>query len=281
MKAFAETMKAELEERFPENRFEIVEVTKSNDRHLTGIAVRDDSRIGAAFYLNDAYDAYKNGGSFQYLVDELEEAIRNVVIPTVDVDLSWEAVKDRLMPKVLGAERNRDYLKTVVTYNLFNGLVIVPEIIIGDNMRLVVTKVMAEANGYDEYEVIKQSMANPCIEPIMTDLTDAVIGIGENLLERDHVNYGLYAITTYGKANGAGALFCDGVMARIEEVFGSEYFIIPSSVHEFLVIPDQGSLDAADLADMVRFVNAEVVDEDEILCDGVFKWHNGQILRVA
>ena len=52
---------------------------------------------------------------------------------------------------------------------------------------------------------------------------------------------------------------------RIGEIVGGDYYILPSSVHELLIIPNRGNFKANELADMVQSVNNQMVSKDEQL----------------
>lgn len=51
---------------------------------------------------------------------------------------------------------------------------------------------------------------------------------------------------------------------------GSDVFILPSSIHETLLIPANADMDTEYLRDMVRTVNRTKVAPDEILSDNVY-----------
>ena len=69
---------------------------------------------------------------------------------------------------------------------------------------------------------------------------------------------------------GAAALFYNGIMDLIAEMTGGSYFILPSSVNELILLPDDGSADPESLAALVRDVNRCVVRPDEWLSDNVY-----------
>ena len=52
----------------------------------------------------------------------------------------------------------------------------------------------------------------------------------------------------------------DGVLKKVGELLGADYYVLPSSIHEVLVLPDNGEMDVKELESMVRDVNAAEVD---------------------
>ncbi len=69
---------------------------------------------------------------------------------------------------------------------------------------------------------------------------------------------------------GAAALFYDGLMEFIAGMIGGSYYVLPSSVNELILLPDDGETDPECLAALVRDVNRTVVRPDEWLSDNVY-----------
>ena len=76
-------------------------------------------------------------------------------------------------------------------------------------------------------------------------------------------------LTTRGAVNGAGVLFCDSVLRKIWQKIG-DFYILPSSVHEVIVVPVSGGIDRVELTEMVRTINATEVAPEDRLSDQVY-----------
>ena len=59
-------------------------------------------------------------------------------------------------------------------------------------------------------------------------------------------------------------------MDKIAEQVGSSYYILPSSIHETLVVPFSDGMNVEDLKNMVHEVNSTQLSADEILSDSVY-----------
>ena len=57
---------------------------------------------------------------------------------------------------------------------------------------------------------------------------------------------------------------------ELADKFDSDIYILPSSIHETLLIPADGEKDAEELKDMVRTINATEVSPEEVLSDNVY-----------
>ena len=76
-------------------------------------------------------------------------------------------------------------------------------------------------------------------------------------------------LTCEGNQNGAGILFCHEYLKAIREKIG-DFYILPSSIHEVLIIPNDGTTDINDLNSIVQDVNANEVSENDYLADRAF-----------
>ena len=80
----------------------------------------------------------------------------------------------------------------------------------------------------------------------------------------------LYVLTNSDRMNGAVYMAVPGVMNRIAKELDADFYILPSSIHECLILPDTGLQDDDWLNHLVSFVNRECVPEEEILTDHVY-----------
>ena len=82
----------------------------------------------------------------------------------------------------------------------------------------------------------------------------------------------LYPLSMDSDTHGASVILQPEALIAIEEIFGGDYFILPSSIHEVIVVPDLGIDDQEhDLNEMVRKVNHMVVDPEDRLSDRVIR----------
>ena len=75
----------------------------------------------------------------------------------------------------------------------------------------------------------------------------------------------MFIVTNSQTVDGAGVIFYPEVMDQIGEGFQGDFFILPSSTHETLVIPDNGAFDYRVLEDMVQTINENEVAPEERL----------------
>ena len=76
-------------------------------------------------------------------------------------------------------------------------------------------------------------------------------------------------LTNGDKMNGAGLILQGDLMQQIEEIVGGDFYILPSSCHEVLVIPEAMGMDVKELSAMVQQVNETEVSTEDRLSDHV------------
>lgn len=288
IRTFTERVKAEMTERL--NGFEVSEqtVVKLNDNKLLGlVARRKGENAGATVYMNEAYDHYCNGGSIDEIVDELVSVIQNAelyrpVITDRCFDLDFESIKDNLTVRLVDTELNREYLKEHPYREIGAGLAIVIDVNMSDDYSFVINNGLAE--NYDIDLLFNTALANMETKhpAILQSMESALFGGGGNALEDDKHIEGMYTLMLEGMTNfGASVLAYKGVAERILKLFGSSFFILPSSLHEIILIADDGNFDADNLKNMVTQANKTVVDPADVLSDSVFYYGSEGLSRVA
>ena len=82
----------------------------------------------------------------------------------------------------------------------------------------------------------------------------------------------LYLLTNQMGYNGAAAILYEGVLKNFAEEVGKDLILLPSSIHEVLLLPDNGDSDYEGLSALVREVNKAQVRREEWLSDHVYRY---------
>ena len=90
------------------------------------------------------------------------------------------------------------------------------------------------------------------------------------ILQIDEEPAGLLVLTSAIGIFGAAATFYPHVLREAAMRVGKSFFILPSSVHEVLLLPDHGEHDARELHEMVAAINRSEVAEQDVLTDSVY-----------
>ena len=82
----------------------------------------------------------------------------------------------------------------------------------------------------------------------------------------------LLCVTNESGINGAVCIVTPKMQQKLAETVGGDYYVLPSSVHEILVLPKAGEINCAELQAMVQRINQETVSEDERLSDHIYEY---------
>lgn len=88
----------------------------------------------------------------------------------------------------------------------------------------------------------------------------------------------MYVLTNEKQNFGAGAILYPGMKQKIEETMG-EFIILPSSIHELILIPE--SMNKPELKEIIYEVNRTVVNDSEILSDRPYRLIEDMVLEEA
>ncbi len=81
----------------------------------------------------------------------------------------------------------------------------------------------------------------------------------------------LYILTNRDKLLGAVYMVLPDILKMTADRLQSDLYVIPSSVHECLILPDDGSYRTEELNRMVRDINRSLLREDEVLSEHVYR----------
>lgn len=105
-------------------------------------------------------------------------------------------------------------------------------------------------------------------DPLVIKPLNEMLGI-------DGDNY-LYVLTTASGINGSLAWFYPNTQEKLKEMGLTDFYVLPSSIHELLIFPDTGiPEESEELLKIVHEVNETEVDEKDILGYSILHYHNG------
>lgn len=275
----------------------VEEMRKLNENYL-GIAIlKEDQVIAPTFNLNQLYEMYQSDP--QISMESIMRNITGVVLDTPEqFDLKsiteYENAKEKLFIRVSSAEKNGEMLQNV-PHQIREDLVITYHLAISmDEVgrgSTTITNDMLKRYGISEEQLHADAMeSSPKIMPLHVDAMKNVIkqiigGDNKPLIQdkgfkamEEVISEGLkegepmFVITNQQTMDGASAIFYPEVMKQLGECFQGDFFILPSSIHETIVLPDKGDFDYLSLKSIVQEINNNQVLEEEQLTNDVYHY---------
>ena len=245
-----------------------------------------DSKMSMAFRLKEIFTDFENGVDMDRSVNRICNTIKeNIsVIEKNEAGVKafitdYDQVKDytylRLVPgdsPVLKDAPHRmvEDMALVVSVHLVdfsdaNGKSVV-----------VVTKPLMEMYGVDESQLFADAEKNSINkEPVVfTPLGDMIRNLIENeeIPSPEEVGLVTYIATNKTGFHGASVVAYPEFCKEAAETMGGAFFLLPSSVHEFILIKDDGRQKAKDLNKMIRNVNETVLEPRDFLSNQCYHY---------
>lgn len=301
-----EELKSYLDEENKNCAVNVRRVLKNNGIELDALTIVSvNCRTSPTVYLNKYYDDYLEGRTLESIAEEIYELIsQNAGKISIDVNefSDFSKMKKTIAYKVINADKNKKLLRRVPHVKRMD-LAIVFYCIIKCNSNENATTLI-----YNQHldlwkvgveEVYQEAMKNtPRLLPYeiksMGDIIkemieetgsddevceDGVYG-GEEIevltdrlmeeLEADEDIPKMYVLTNKYRLNGAASMFYKGVLKQFADEHEADLIILPSSIHEVILIPMEPDMKPEDFRYMIREVNKEEVDPSEILSNHAY-----------
>ncbi len=292
-KEFYEYVKDNVKEYLPESykdaEITLQEVEKNNGLKLTGITIPNgDQRIVPRVYLDSVYLEYVIGkdvdscvGDVVDMYIEAQDKAEFIKMGVPDI-FDYEKMKEKLQVRICDKEWNTDRLadKVVTEHGDFAAYYAVNLEENGEEISSIpVTVSLMNEWGVSVEQIQADAMMadrNRGVQLVdMTQIIESMIfgGTPKNLLneklDMETVENPMFCLTNESRMNGASLLLQEDIRKQVGECLEGNYFVIPSSIHEVLIIPDNGIFQVPELNAMVKEVNETQIEREEQLSDKV------------
>lgn len=256
-------------------------VRRNNGVLFDSLSILDqDAKLSPAIYLNSYYREYQSGIPLEQITREIMERYRKGTAwgqPDLSSFLQPEQAKKRIVCRLINYEKNKELLPRI-PHQRFLDLAIVyyyllewrepgsaTILVSNDHLRMwdMEVKTLDEAAKNNTREQFYWYFAS------MEELLEAVMG-----QETDHreEHLPLYVLTNQEKKFGAVWMTEPQVLEEIGNALQRDFYILPSSVHECMIVPEDDCTEARALREMVREINREHVAPEEILSDSIYRY---------
>lgn len=268
---------------------EVHKVVKNNSMEYDSLIINEPGRnVTPNFYLQGMHSRYVDGIGLDSLVSEIVQKYESAYDSEKyeNLSLDYADCQEKIVMRLISFEKNKKMLEetpyipfldmAVVFYFLAdndqNGIAsirITNEImndwktdvkelytLASDNSkRIFEEKVMPMSKMFEEFNIdiskIRSEEANRIYE------------------ERSEP----YVVTNNIGINGASVILYPDMLREIAAKLGGDFYVLPSSIHEVLVVSASEDVDEKSLKKMVEDINRNYLLPDEYLSDNVYKYN--------
>lgn len=253
-------------------RTELYTVTKNNGTRRTGILFKqEDSNLAPTIYLEEFYQKYLKGQLVPDLADSICSIYQEIrVKKTCDCQnlFDFNHVKEHIVYKLIRRDANEELLKQI-PYEPFLDLAVVYYIQI-DNTRFGSAAIQIRNEHLRYWRVEKEEIRRlaekntPRIYPVQI---------------RQIVRF-MYVATNEQCSLGAAVMRYPDFREKVRGMIRGDFYILPSSIHEVILVPESFGLEPERMQEMVKEINQTGVAPEEVLSDSVY-YFDGEEIRIV
>ena len=253
---------------------------KNNGKERKGITVSEKGiHISPTIYLEEYFQQFQEGKPIEKIVEKILQLYEEVKCshPCEESLLqNYEELKGKFACKLIHRGKNEKLLNDI-PYVPWMDLAIVVFVLLEvspyGTATVLVRKEHLDIWGLTEAQLFDEAKKNtPILLPyqfcpmrkLLREICPYAVDEGEEEEES------LYVLSNKLRSFGAASMLYEGILEKVGQKLGENYYILPSSIHEVIVVPESKSPVKQDLEEMVREINETQVEEEEVLSDRVY-----------
>ncbi len=264
---------------------EVCSSVKNNGITVTGLMLKGEKeQVAPNFYLDKQFVEWMRGiCTMEEIAEKLcsayrEELKRNSELIS-KISFTWEEFKHSVFMRLVNRERNQNALE-IIPHQEFLDLAVVYyySVPISHDVMgtLLITKEhlkLLEVTEAELHQVAKsncrrfQPVKIRCMEELLYNLARK---IGVEVQETKACHPFMFVMTNLKGTFGAVSILFEEELENFAESIGKSFYILPSSVHEVILVPEYQEFCREYFAGMVKEINETQVDATEVLSDKIY-----------
>lgn len=264
-------------------------VPKNNGLILDGLCItKGGGNVAPAIYLNPCYIQYRNGRAISDIVKELMTLYQSSHTPP-GMDYSrlshYDEMKSGIACKLIHAASNRSLLEDI-PHVLWMDLAIVFYLCIHEDetglMTAMINRQHMEIWDISPDELRKTALDNTprLFPPVISSMSCMIEDMNEAMPGGDAVlglpdpdaSSPFYVLSNRSGINGASCILYQDVLKNFADGMEKDIIILPSSIHEVLLLPDEGDVSFDEMSRLVTHINQTEVPKEDRLSNQVYHY---------
>lgn len=255
------------------------DVQKVQGESYHGLQFRQDgSNVGFNMDMHNFFEEMENGIPYHEVMLDARDAANVALDRALALEAdgrklnNYDLMKQSLIVQLVSTEKNREMLDRI-PHREMEDMSIIYRFDLGEtadgNASILLTNQMLQNYGITEEQLHQDAMTYaPLLHPVsIRSLNSVLFGVPE---EPD--GPAMPYVASNEHALGAGVITYPDFMDQAADKLGGSFYILPSSIHEVLLMQEQPDMDVNALMSMVRQVNATQVAPEDQLTDNVYHY---------
>ena len=263
---------------------QLTDVDKINGVKRCGLMIIEpNSNVAPTLYLEQFYDMYLDSGNWPETINRVITMYQHDSSPK-HLDIEWykdfNKVQGLIFHKLINFEANTVLLEKV-PYTRYLDFAIV-YCVHYESTETGTSSILIHNSHLEMWHRTTQDLARlaeentPRLYPLkvfamgdaLRDCTSSIEDCPANVNE--YLNSSMYVMSNEAKVNGATAICYKDSLKNLAQKLYSDMVILPSSLHEAILLPLEDNTDFDELKDMVYQINRTQLTREEFLSDNVY-----------
>ncbi|MDD5935686.1 MAG: DUF5688 family protein [Clostridiales bacterium] len=278
---------------------ELKHVIKNNGIILDGLLIRGHGEnVSPTIYLNTYYEQFCEGRDFRDIAEEILAIYEDSSDESREIGLNFkyefEQMKSMITYRIVNYEKNKLLLRSIPHLRILDLAVTFHCIVKLEKAGIGSIRITEEHR--TTWNVSLEQLWEVAVEntkrlfpPVIRPMEEVVLDLIEqkNLLDEEESKAigkecasksNMYVLTNQKGINGAACLLYPHVLEEFAQMLGEDFYILPSSIHELILVPqtftnqEHIQRSKVELENMVQEINETQVAVEEVLSDHVYEY---------
>ncbi|ROR28502.1 hypothetical protein EDD66_10484 [Mobilisporobacter senegalensis] len=284
-------------------KVKVQKVDKINTEGLQSMVIWDKKqKMTPNIYLETFYDEFLEGRAMDDIVNEIIVIYNNAdtnPISIIDCINDFETIKSKIYFRVVNYKKNEINLQYIPSIPILDLALVFCILVKQDENgigNITITNDIINKWNISITEVYKEAQINTphLFPPTVKSMSEVMMSIMKKEISQNDIDMEtmemmnlfvedlnnqrneetMYVASNTIGINGAAWLFYENELKEFRNKIGANLYILPSSIHEVILVPSNERLSKEDLLKMVKDVNSSQVPENEILSNNIYEYKN-------
>lgn len=256
-----------------EKEVRVQKVCKNNHVSMMGLCIGSEKeKLQPMMYLEPFYQKYSKGRNLGEILCEIGAAYQEYKadFPLEDKQIrDYQFIRQHLFYRLVNLEQNQEQLKQC-PYQQVNDLAVTYRWAAYRHPKgmasALIRKRDLELWGVSEEQVKEDAKENT--EKMFPPSVKKIQSIIPVSIEEGDIP--IFVLSNGDYMNGASAMLYEEVLREFAQRMDSNLYILPSSIHEVILLLEENVDNPEELVRLVRDTNRTVVDREEVLSDHIY-----------